>query len=116
MKQIWQRRSKKAKSPAPHSTFMSMNRRPPITRLVPWFIIGFLGLAAARAVGLVPPPLVAVAGEGAGMLTLLSMAALGMGVDVRVLARVGARVTTAVISALSVLVGISLLLVHLLRL
>ncbi|MHB1223109.1 MAG: YeiH family protein [Gemmatimonadaceae bacterium] len=94
----------------------SAGGRPSITRLVPWFIIGFLGLATARAVGLVPAPLVAVAGEGANVLTLLSMAALGMGVDVRVLARVGARVTTAVISALSVLVGISLLLVHLLRL
>src|SRR5690606_5879795 len=64
-------------------------RRPPITRLVPWFIVGFIGLAAARAAGLLPAVLVDAAGKGAAVLTLLSMAALGMGVDVRVLARVG---------------------------
>src|SRR5690606_10593790 len=90
--------------------------RPPLSRLVPWFILGFLALAAARAVGLVPTPAAMLAGKGAGLLTIVSMAALGMGVDVRVLARVGARVTAAVVASLAVLASISFLLVHLLRL
>ena len=40
------------------------------------------------------------------------LAALGLGVDVRVLARVGGRVTLAVTGSLAVLIGISLLLIR----
>lgn len=90
--------------------------RPPLHRLVPWFIVGFLLLAAARAVGLMPEAAAHAAGRMAGVLTVLSMAALGLGVDVRVLARVGGRVTAAAVSSLAMLLGISLLLVHLLSL
>ena len=43
----------------------------------------------------------------AGFLTVVSMAALGLGVDVRVLAHVGARVTLAVTGSLLVLLAIS---------
>jgi len=48
----------------------------------------------------------------AGFLTVVSMAALGLGVDVRVLARVGARVTLAVTGSLLVLLAISVLLIR----
>jgi uncharacterized membrane protein YadS len=50
------------------------------------------------------------------VLTVMSMAALGLGVDVRVLGRVGARVTLAASFALILLGGISLGLIHLLHL
>lgn len=90
--------------------------RPPLSRLVPWFIIGFLALALARAAGVIPPPAAAVAGRAATVLTILSMAALGLGVDVRVLAHVGGRVTVAAVCALAMLMGISLLLVRALAL
>jgi uncharacterized membrane protein YadS len=50
----------------------------------------------------------------AGVLTVLSMAALGLGVDVRVLARVGGRVTLAVIASLAVLIVLSLTLIRVL--
>jgi uncharacterized integral membrane protein (TIGR00698 family) len=55
-------------------------RRP---ALVPWFVVGFLGLAALRALGGVPEALVLPAGEASRALTLLAMGALGLGVDVR---------------------------------
>ena len=100
--------------PAPGIT--SGQRRPPLSRLVPWFIIGFLLLAVARAVGLIPVPIAAIAGRMATVLTILSMAALGLGVDVRVLAHVGGRVTAAAICSLGMLLGISLLLVRVLTL
>ena len=48
----------------------------------------------------------------AGVLTVLSMAALGLGVDVRILARVGGRVTLAVTASLAVLVALSLALIR----
>jgi uncharacterized membrane protein YadS len=47
-----------------------------------------------------------------GYLTIVAMAALGVGVDVRVLARVGGRVTAAVTGSLFVLVVISLALIY----
>lgn len=80
--------------------------------LVPWFIVGFLVAALARSFGLIPSgaikPIVVVA----GLLTTVSMAALGLGVDIRVVARAGARVTAAVTVSLIVLAVISLMLIR----
>ncbi|MCJ2013668.1 YeiH family protein [Methylobacterium sp. J-076] len=84
------------------------------TKLVPWFILGFLVLASLRSLGLIPDAAVRPLTQCAGFLTVLSMAALGLGVDVRVLARVGGRVTLAVTGSLVVLVAISLALIRLL--
>ena len=84
------------------------------TKLVPWFILGFLVLASLRSLGLIPDAAVKPLTQLAGFLTVLSMAALGLGVDVRVLARVGGRVTLAVTGSLVVLIGISLALIRLL--
>jgi uncharacterized integral membrane protein (TIGR00698 family) len=80
-------------------------------RLVPWFIMGFLSLAAVRATGLVPDAMVASARWLSGSLTIVAMAALGLGVDVRVLGRVGGAVTATALGALLLLLGISLALV-----
>ncbi|MET0366657.1 MAG: putative sulfate exporter family transporter, partial [Methylobacterium sp.] len=82
------------------------------TKLVPWFILGFLVLASLRSLGLIPDAAVKPLTQFAGFLTVLSMAALGLGVDVRVLARVGGRVTLAVTGSLVVLVAISLALIR----
>jgi uncharacterized membrane protein YadS len=80
--------------------------------LVPWFIVGFLLAAAARSFGLIPAgaikPIVVIA----ALLTTVSMAALGLGVDIRVVARAGLRVTAAVTVSLIVLAIISLALIH----
>jgi uncharacterized integral membrane protein (TIGR00698 family) len=79
------------------------NRRPQLTELVPWFIVGFLAALAARSFGLIPAGLVPWITKVAAILTTLAMAALGLGVDVRVIARTGPRVTLAVIISLIVL-------------
>ncbi|WP_454634290.1 YeiH family protein [Bradyrhizobium cenepequi] len=84
-------------------------------KLVPWFIIGFLVLAALRSFELVPDAVVPVVTKTAVLLTVLSMAALGLGVDIRVIATVGGRVTAAVTLSLLVLLAISIGLVHLFR-
>jgi len=83
--------------------------------LVPWFIIGFLTLAALRSFGLVPDGLAAPITLTAKWLTIISMAALGLGVDVLIVGRVGGRVTTAVVMSLVVLVAISACLIWVLR-
>ena len=81
-------------------------------KLVPWFIIGFLVLAALRSLHLVPDFAVAPVTKAATILTVLSMAALGLGVDVRVLSTVGGRVTAAVTLSLLLLLGLSIGLVY----
>jgi uncharacterized integral membrane protein (TIGR00698 family) len=77
-------------------------------RLVPWFIVGFLLLAAVRATGAVPVPLVEWARWISGGLTIVAMAALGLGVDVRVVRRVGGAVTATALGALALLLCISI--------
>ncbi|MGY3591240.1 putative integral membrane protein (TIGR00698 family) [Bradyrhizobium sp. USDA 4341] len=81
-------------------------------KLVPWFIIGFLVLAALRSFQLVPDIAIAPVTKTAAILTVVSMAALGLGVDVRVLSTVGGRVTAAVTLSLMLLLGLSIGLVH----
>ena len=81
-------------------------------KLVPWFILGFLALATLRSLGLIPDGWVAPLSRIAGFLTIVSMAALGLGVDVRVLAQVGGRVTLAVTASLLVLLAIAILLIR----
>jgi len=84
-------------------------------KLVPWFIIGFLVLAALRSFQLVPDLAITPITKTASILTVLSMAALGLGVDVRVLSTLGGRVTAAVTLSLLLLFGLSIGLVHLFR-
>ncbi|HEV7599319.1 MAG TPA: putative sulfate exporter family transporter, partial [Bradyrhizobium sp.] len=89
--------------------------RPGLVHLIPWFIIGFLVLATARSGGLIPNVLLGPIVVSAKVLTIISMAALGLGVDLRVVGRVGGRVTVAVVVSLLVLIAISIALIRLLR-
>jgi uncharacterized integral membrane protein (TIGR00698 family) len=82
-------------------------------RLVPWFILGFLALSVLRSLGVVPAAMIGPLTAITGFLTVVSMAALGLGVDVRVLATVGGRVTAAVTLSLMLLLAISIGLIHL---
>lgn len=87
---------------------------PAISELVPWFIVGFLIVLALRSSGLVPAVLLKPISIFAKLLTTISMAALGLGVDVRVVVRAGLRVTGAVTASLLVLGVISFVLIRLL--
>ncbi|MCX7308419.1 MAG: YeiH family protein [Afipia sp.] len=89
-------------------------KKPSLFQLVPWFILGFLILAAIRSIGFVPDSALKPLTIAAGVLTIISMAALGLGVDVRIIGRLGGRVTFAVTGSLIVLFAISLGLIRLL--
>lgn len=82
---------------------------------VPWFILGFLVLAALRSFAIIPGELASPIRTVTVFLTVVSMAALGLGVDVRVLARVGGRVTAAVTLSLLLLLAMSIGLIHFLQ-
>ncbi len=75
-----------------------------VSNLLPWFIVGFLVLAAVRSSGLVPEAVIEPVTTAATMLTVLSMAALGLGVDIRSLASAGPCVSLTVVLSLGTLV------------
>jgi uncharacterized integral membrane protein (TIGR00698 family) len=91
-------------------------RRPRLGELVPWFIVGFLIVLAIRSMGLIPQNIVPAITGLAALLTTVAMAALGLGVDVRVVARTGVRATLAVVASLVVLGLMSYGLILLMRL
>ncbi|HEX3423120.1 MAG TPA: putative sulfate exporter family transporter [Sphingomicrobium sp.] len=100
--------------PAPHVTAGDRPRagRPPLHRLVPWFVIGFVAMIGVRSTGLLPPPVLTPIGETATIFTVISMAALGLGVDVRAVSKAGGAVTITVVLSLLALGSVSFLLVR----
>jgi uncharacterized integral membrane protein (TIGR00698 family) len=77
-------------------------------KAVPWFIVGFFVMAALRSLTLMPEGAVFPIQRTASILTIMSMAALGLGVDLRVIGRVGGKVTAAVTLSLLFLLALSL--------
>ncbi|HUZ30492.1 MAG TPA: putative sulfate exporter family transporter [Xanthobacteraceae bacterium] len=80
--------------------------------LVPWFIVGFLVILIVRSLGLVPQVALPLITHTAAVLTTIAMAALGLGVDIRVVAKSGLRLILAVTASLIVLGSISYALIR----
>lgn len=85
-------------------------------RFVPWFIVGFVVMAAARSSGFVPDAAAAPLQTATTLLMVLAMAGMGLGVELRGMVSVGGRVTTAVAASLLGLMGMSVLLLRVLHL
>ncbi len=75
---------------------------------VPWFIVGFFLLAGLRSLVLIPDTAVFPLQRAASILTIMSMAALGLGVDLRVIGTVGGKVTAAVTLSLLFLLALGI--------
>jgi uncharacterized integral membrane protein (TIGR00698 family) len=107
-----------ADEPAPHVTAGDRPRpgRPALHQLVPWFIIGFLAMVVIRSAGLIPAGALGPIGEAATIFTVISMAALGLGVDLRTVSRAGGPVTITVVLSLLALGSVSFALIRLLGL
>jgi len=86
----------------------------PIGRLVPWFVIGFLLMMAARSLGLIPLAILPTMAGITTVLTVLAMAALGLSTDARAVARSGLRIIVVVVLSLLALIGLALGLIWLL--
>jgi uncharacterized integral membrane protein (TIGR00698 family) len=84
-----------------------------LLQLVPAFIIAFVALAAARSFDLLPEAVVSAAHGLSILLTILAMAALGLGVDLRHVFAAGPRVSIAVIASLLLLVVLALVVIRL---
>lgn len=79
-----------------------------IGKLVPWFIVGFILLAVLRSTGIIPVAVAAPVRELSRLLTIVAMAALGLGVDVRAVARAGSRVSLTVVMSLAAMLLMSI--------
>ncbi|WP_241004825.1 YeiH family protein [Brevundimonas fontaquae] len=90
--------------------------KPGLSRLLPWFIIGFLIMIGLRSFDLIPQAALAPMAAASGLLTVVAMAALGLQTDIRAVARAGGRVVAAVILSLGALVVLALALIRLLGL
>jgi uncharacterized integral membrane protein (TIGR00698 family) len=79
----------------------------PLTML-PWFVLGFVALAALRTGGAIPPDVAAPLRTASHWLTLVAMAGLGLGVDLRTVRGVGRPVVVTVVASLGLLLVLSL--------
>jgi uncharacterized integral membrane protein (TIGR00698 family) len=80
--------------------------------LIPWFIIGFIILTCFRSAGLVNETFLKPITTIANNLTVLAMASLGLGVDIKVLKEVGLRVSLTVTASLAVLIAFAVALIE----
>jgi len=94
---------------------LATKQRFDLFRFMPWFILGFLVLACLRSFDVIPADLTGPIRRVTVFLTVISMAALGLGVDLRVLAKVGGRAIAAVTLSLLFLLAMSVGLIHLFR-
>lgn len=67
----------------------------PLSTLLPWFILGFLAMMGARSTGVLPDAILPTLHRTSATLTLISMAALGLSVDLRSVIASGGRVLAA---------------------
>jgi len=86
--------------------------RPKVSQIVPWFIIGFVVLVLARSAGAIPKPWLAPIGEVSTAMTIVSMAALILGVDVRTVAQAGTRVIVTVTGSLLLIGAIAVVMIR----
>lgn len=84
--------------------------------LLPWFVIGFVLLAVLNSVFALPKPLLHPIKQFSTLLTIIAMAALGLGVDARALKQVGPPVAFSTTASLLVVGALAFALVKLLTL
>ena len=83
-----------------------------LQKFVPWFVIGFLGLAALRTGGLVPDSPSHDAQQISRVLTAVAMAGLGLSVDLRTVRATGPRVAAVVLGLAVLLIAFALILIE----
>jgi uncharacterized membrane protein YadS len=80
------------------------------SQMIPWFIIGFVVFAAARSLGAFSVEWIDRIRQLASWLTIIAMAGLGLGVDVRALRQSSGRIVAVVCVSLTALCVMSVLL------
>lgn len=82
-----------------------------LQKFVPWFVIGFIALAALRTGGLVADSPSHHVQEISRILTAIAMAGLGLSVDLRTVRSTGPRVAVVVLGLTVMLIALALVLI-----
>lgn len=85
-----------------------------LTKLFPWFIIGFVALMILRSVHVIPDAAGGVSKDVSKILTAVAMAGLGLSVDLRSVKATGPRVFAVVATLTVLLIASALVLITLL--
>ncbi|USJ28412.1 YeiH family protein [Ensifer adhaerens] len=85
--------------------------RPSLAQLVPWFIVGFVAMMTARSFEVVPEAMLPIIKQTTVALTIVSMAALGLSVNIRTVLNSGGRVLAAGALSIAALAAISVALI-----
>jgi uncharacterized membrane protein YadS len=83
------------------------------SQMIPWFIIGFVVFAVARSTGVFSAEVIDRIRQVATWLTIVAMAGLGLGVDIRALRQSSGRIIGVVCVSLTALCVMSVLLARL---
>lgn len=102
-------RIKRKEAAAADGTQESLRDKVQLTKLFPWFILGFVGLAIVNSVGLIPAAVSAAAKEISKFLMVAALAAIGLNTSFREMKKAGIApmVHGFIISALVVVVAIA---------
>ncbi|HEY8742898.1 MAG TPA: putative sulfate exporter family transporter, partial [Chloroflexota bacterium] len=60
-------------------------------RVILWFVLGFLAMAALNSIGVIPEPALHVLAAVASFLIVMVLGAVGLSVDLRAIRRMGVR-------------------------
>lgn len=82
-----------------------------LRQILPWFIAGFGIMMGLRSMEIIPPVALAPIAQASAILTIVAMAALGLSVDIRHVAKAGGRVIVAASLSLLLLCGIGIALI-----
>lgn len=85
-----------------------------LSAMIPWFVVGFAVMMTLRGLDMIPQPALAPMITASSLLTALSMAALGLSVDLRAATSSGGAVIGAALASLCMLGLFSLTLISLL--
>ena len=85
--------------------------RPPLRRLVPWFVVAFLVLALLRSVGVIPAAVGDQARVVGNVLLVLGMVGVGFGIDPGAMRAVGLRVGLATVLSLAAMIVLAVVLI-----
>lgn len=75
---------------------------------IPWFVFGFLLLAAVNSSGIVPPLVIKHSGITAGWMLAAALGAMGFGIDLAAIRRKGIRPLILAVASWAIIGGVSL--------
>lgn len=91
------------------------SQRPRLHHMLPWFILGFLGMMALRSLSLIPEQIIPTLSMLSNNLTIVAMAALGLTVNARTIADASGRVVATASLSIILLAAFGIGLIRLLQ-